>query len=144
MDHTKHTPQLMAIFKKFLSFNLVGLINTAITYGIYALAIAVGLNHFIALCIDYALGLIISFFLNKNFTFKIRKKADIEMFLKMIVAYIPSFLINIGLLWLFIDKFNMNKYLSQFIALAIVALFSFFMQHKFVFNYRKKEKTDGN
>jgi len=139
MDDKNHTSQLIEIFKKFISFNLVGLINSAITYGLYALAIALGANHFIALGIDYAFGLIISFFLNKNLTFKIRKKTDIGMFLKMVVAYIPSFLINMALLWVFIDMLGMNKFLSQFIAMAIVALFSFFMQHKFVFNNRNKE-----
>ena len=144
MDDSKHTPQLKAIFKKFLSFNLVGLVNTAITYGIYALAVAIGVNHFIALGLDYAFGLIISFLLNKNLTFRIREKTDTRMFLKMIIAYVPSFLINMVLLWLFIDVFGMNKYLSQFMALALVSLFSFFMQHTFVFNYRNKDKNDGN
>jgi putative flippase GtrA len=144
MDNQKHSSKLISIVKKFLSFNIIGLINTAITYGIYALAITVGINHFIALCIDYSCGITISFFMNKKFTFKIESKADIGMFLKMIIAYVPTFIVNAGLLWLFVNMWGMNKYLSQIIALGIVSLFSFFMQHKFVFKSHKKETIDGN
>lgn len=121
------------IIVQFVKFNIVGITNTFITYCIYSVLVIFGVNHFIALGFDYLFGIIITFVLNKHFTFKHKYKTTVFIFLKMVVIYIFVFFINSFLLYIFIDINKFNKLVSQFFAQGAVALMSFIFQKNIVF-----------
>jgi len=122
-----------ALFRQVLSFNIVGAINTAITYGIYSLLVFVGLSYRAALGVEYCFGLTFSFFLNKRFTFKDGSKTTLVGFGKMVASYAVVLGINMALLSWFIEGFRLDKYLGQLFALAISVACSFFLQKFIVF-----------
>lgn len=121
---------------QFIKFNLVGIINTLITYFIYCILVLFRMHHFIALSVDYLTGVIITFTLNKNFTFKNKSPTSIFMFIKMLFIYLIVFSLNIFLLFLFIDIYKFNKIVSQFFVQATLAFLSFIFQKNFVFKER--------
>ena len=121
------------IIRELVSFNIIGIINTLITYGIYSLFIFLGFDYRISLLFDYIAGITISFFANKKYTFQYKENINIRMLLFMVVSYISVFFINMILLVIFIQKLNFNKYISQLIALAICISFSFIIQKFIVF-----------
>lgn len=56
---------------QFIKFGLVGVLNTALHYTVfYILYSFIGLNYLLASAIGYAAGLINSYILNRNWTFK--------------------------------------------------------------------------
>ncbi|MBN2536204.1 MAG: GtrA family protein [Spirochaetales bacterium] len=62
--------RLWNIFGQFIRFNLVGLVNTVITFIVFALLNKVfSINKFAAEPIGYVCGLINSYFMNKIWTF---------------------------------------------------------------------------
>jgi putative flippase GtrA len=132
-DHTSRLETL----KQFIRFNLVGLLNTALTYGIYSGLVYLGLHHIAALVIEYASGIGFSFLMNKRFTFAVRGRADSRMFARMLVAYVPMLLLNALLLWMLIDRLGWNKYAGQAVALGLVSVLSFAAQKIYVFRRRK-------
>lgn len=127
------------LIKQFILFNIIGIINTLITFGIYSLCIKLGVNYRLALILEYVFGIIFSFIMNKNITFKHITGNTVKMFIKMVLTYIVTFGVNMGILSLFVEILQLNEYLSQFIALGIVSVLSFILQKIIVF--REKHRS---
>ena len=82
----------------FFRFLLVGVINTAVGYGVmFGLWNLAGLHrwgdtgYWISSAANYIIGSIVSFFLNKHFTFRSRQTG---------AGVVVRFVINIGVCWL--------------------------------------------
>ena len=82
----------------FFRFILVGLINTAVGYGVmFGLWNLAGLyawgntGYWISSAANYIVGSIVSFFLNKNFTFRNQEKGS---------GVVLRFILNITVCWL--------------------------------------------
>ena len=119
---------------QLIKFNIIGIINVAVTYSLFSLLVFIGVHYIIALIVEYAVGITNSFIFNKRITFKNTQKTSFIMISKMLIAYMISFFLSMGLLILFIDTAGMNKYLARLITIAIVGGFSFLMQKFFVFS----------
>lgn len=122
---------------EFIKFNIVGIINTALTYGVYSLTVFLTDNYNVALIADYSIGIATSFILNKYITFKNKDKINFSMIFKMILSYVPSFVLNLISLHVLIGKLNWNKYLAQLLTAACIAYISFILQKFFVFKKNK-------
>ena len=118
---------------EFIRFNIVGIINTAITYGIYALVVYLTENYTAGVACDYAFGIVFSFLLNKYITFKNHDRITVVMVLKMILSYLPSFLLNLVSLHILIGMWGWNKYAAQLVTAACIAVISYILQKLFVF-----------
>lgn len=132
------------LIKQFIVFNLIGIINTLVTYGIYSLLITVGVSYQLSLVGEYAVGIVFSFVMNKNITFRHITGNTLHMFFRMILTYIITFCINMALLSFFIRILNFNEYLGQFIALGIVSVMSFGLQKILVFKESKQHEIKQN
>ncbi len=135
-----HSPRL-EVLKQLVRFNIVGVLNTLLTYGIYSGLVYLGVHHLAAVAIEYAFGIVFSYLLNKRFTFAVRGGGS-RMFGRMLLAYVPTLLLNALLLWLLVDRLHWNKYVGQAVALGFVSVLSFVAQRAFVFRPRK-ETTHG-
>ena len=58
--------------KKFMKFGLIGILNTLITIGSYMLFVYLGMNYIIANVIGYGIGVINSYYWNKNWVFQVK------------------------------------------------------------------------
>jgi putative flippase GtrA len=125
--------QKRRFLKEFIVFNLIGLVNTLFTYGIYSLLVFLGTGYRLALLLEYCVGMTVSFFLNKKFTFHHTQKARAGMLFSMAASYICVFLINLSLLVILVEKFLVNTYVGQLIALAVSVGLSFLAQKYVVF-----------
>ncbi|WP_020614554.1 GtrA family protein [Sediminispirochaeta bajacaliforniensis] len=122
-----------ALIRQILSFNIIGVVNTLVTYGIYSAFVSLGLHYSLALVLEYCFGVTFSFFMNKHFTFAHKEKTSAAMFGRMVGSYIVVLGVNWLLLRWCIEGFGLSEYFGQFIALSISVLFSFFLQKFFVF-----------
>ncbi len=128
MDHKKRDTLI-----QFIKFNIVGIINTVLNYLIYSLLIYSGVGYRISLAVDYALGIAVSFILNKKYTFKKDEKTNPLMVIKMIFSYVCIFFINVFLLEFMVEKINVDLYVGQFFSIIIIVLISFVLQKLYVF-----------
>ncbi len=125
---------------QYIRFNIVAVIYTAITYLLFSALIYFGVRYQIALVFDYSTGVILSFFLNKRFTFKVKEKANIKMLSKMIVVYLIYFALNLLALKLVVSIFPEKKaflYVGQLGIIVLLSAMSFVFQKIFVFNQKK-------
>ena len=126
---------------QYLRFNIVAVIYTAITYLLFSALIYFGVKYQIALVFDYLTGVLLSFFLNKRFTFKVKEKANIIMLSKMIAVYLVHFVLNLLALNLVVSIFSEKKialYLGQLGIIVLLSLMSFIFQKIFVFKIKKR------
>ena len=140
MDHKKHA-QPREVILQFLRFNLVGIVNTGLAYGVYAALVFIGLDHFLALGADYLVGIIFSFVVNKRLTFRVKSRGNAAMFAKMVGSYLVLLALNTLILWALVDKSGVNTYIGQAIALAVVVVLSFAVQRFVVFGVHRKEPS---
>ncbi len=98
-----------------------------------------GTHYVIALFIDYSVGIFFGLILNKYFTFKIKEKIDFSIIGKSIISNVFIFLMNIIILYVFIDMFKIDPYIAQLIALIAIAISSYFFYKYYIF----KDLTDG-
>ena len=129
---------LKQLITQFLKFNLVGVINTLLTYLVFVSVMALSHSRNVALVCDYVFGFFFSFFANKSFTFQV-KQTNLEIFLKMGGTYFALFWVNLGLLAVFVDYLKISIYIAQVFTIAVIAGSSFIMQRFFVFVKHIKE-----
>ncbi|WP_295698172.1 GtrA family protein [uncultured Helicobacter sp.] len=114
----------------------IGVINTCVGYGAIFAFLWLGIIPEVANIIGYALGFILSYYLNKTFTFAspASHKRDLPRFgFAMGVAYIAQ-LMAMSAAYRILD---INPYLSQIIGGAVYVCVGFMMSRLWVFN------TDG-
>ena len=135
----------MKLIKKLLEdqrirFLLVGVLNTIFGYGIYALLVYFNVNIYIANVISTVLGELHSYLWNRFYTFKSKDKATKEI-LRFITVYLISFGISNLILFVFVTKMGINKYLGGLFNLICTTLISWFGHKYFSF---KGDKSENN
>lgn len=124
---------MTGLFQQSLRFGAVGLVNTAIGLAaIYALMLFWDTSPGIANAIGYAIGVTVSFALNRVWTFGSNKSVAHEFPKYMLVVAI-SYLLNLGLVLTAISNFAINPYLAQLFGVGVYTVFVFFGCRWFVF-----------
>ena len=120
------------ISKRFMRFILIGILNTAFGYSLYALLIFLGLRFDLAILIATILGVLFNFKTTGILVFDNRRN---NLILRYFGAYSIIYLLNVILVWLML-KSNINSYLAQAFALPVLVVLSYAMQRDFVFKMR--------
>lgn len=119
--------------KSFLRFGIVGCINTGVDFLVYTLLSFVGVDKLIAQAYAYTAGLLNSFMLNKNWTFKTKKTNTINEFLK----FLPINMISLGFtlvgIWILCDVLTVNVFLAKGILTVFAQLINYFGYKVWVF-----------
>jgi len=122
---------------QFLTFNLVGIVNTLFGFSIIFTLMFLGLSAVASNFIGYFFGAILSYTLNKKYTFKSDTKDKTEV-LKFFTVLLISYCINLlTLQWLLT---LLNPYSAQFISAIIYTLSSFILAKLFVFSEKSINK----
>ena len=119
--------------KRFIRFLLVGGLNTAFGYGIFALFIFIGIHYTIAAFLSSAAGITFSFFTTGRLVFNNR---DNRLIFKFVSVYGLLYLFNVAGLKLGLIL-GYNEYISGAVLLLPSALLAYLLQKIIVF--RPKE-----
>ncbi len=129
--------------KKLIKFLLVGLINTAVGAGVmFILYNLVNFNYWISSASNYIVGGIVSFFLNKYFTFKNHEKSlkqVLYFILTLAVCYVLSYLIAKRVVYMLLSTQSekLRDNISMLTGMCLYTILNYFGQRLFVF--AKKE-----
>jgi len=110
--------------KQIARFIFVGILNTIVGYGSYYILLDLGVYYILAAFIGHVIGVTHSFIWNKKWTFKSKGNTQKEI-LKFTSVYGLTFLINLSLLALLVEKFMLNPKIAGIFALGIVTMISF-------------------
>lgn len=119
-----------------LRFIVVGCCNTALTlFVIYGAKYVFGLSDVAANMFGYACGLVLSFFLNSQWTFRYRGSMAAAM-LRFASAVAVAYGANLASLVWMIDVVRMNSYLAHFLGMIAYTTIFFGLSRTFVFRDR--------
>ncbi len=115
---------------QLVSYNIVGIVNTVVGFSIIFLLMFAGLSATESNVTGYAIGAVLSYHLNKKYTFKSTvssKRQAMKFFTVLFMAYLLNF---ITLQWLL---GILNPYVAQLISAIVYTLSSFLFVKYFVF-----------
>lgn len=123
---------------QFFRFLIVGLINTIFYFSFYSLLLFLSNNFRISVFIATVIGIIFSY---KTFgTYVFNNLSRIILF-KFFIFYGFLYIINITLIAI-IDLTLQNLYMSGLISSFFIAILTYYINKRFVFNKLKKEIYD--
>ena len=135
--------KLKKLFQQFIKFGMVGVINTVSSWIFYYSLLFLGVHYIVSTTIAYILSSIIGFTLNKIWVFKNKNKVSSSLF-KYIVTYGSSYLLNIGLMYLFVDKIGISDKLAPILVLFFTIPYNFIFSKIWVFKNKVVPKEYDN
>lgn len=119
--------------KQFSRFLLVGFANTALGYAvIFSCMYLGGLMPELSNVIGYLVGLMVSYFLNRNFTFRSSQQRSTE-FVRFFIVFLTAYTANITALVVLVRSLMVHAALSQVIAGVIYIGTSYLLNKHYVF-----------
>ena len=108
---------------QFIKFALVGVTSTIVSLLIYSFCVYLQVQYFIANFLAFVLSVLNSFFWNNKFVFKKNDGAYRNLFYTLLKSYVSYSITGIFfqslLLFLFIDKLGISKYIAQILCILI-------------------------
>ena len=123
----------MQTSKQLARFVVVGVISNAVLYLLYLAATSLGgIGHKAAMTALFALGIVQTFFFNKNWSFQHNGPSGLT-FIRYIGAYCAAYGINFAAMVIFVDRYHISDRLVQAVMIVVVAAFMFVAQRLWVF-----------
>jgi putative flippase GtrA len=120
--------------KEVLLWAIGGGINTAITYGMYLL-LKIYFSYRVAFSASYIVGIIIAYYYNSLVVFK--SPLSFKKFIQFPVVYLVQYLLNLGLLEVFVRVLRVNTTVAPIFVLIVVTPVTYFLSKVIL-----KEKRD--
>lgn len=124
--------------KQFMKFGIVGVINTVSSWIFYYTLLFFSVHYIIATTIAYVLSSIIGFILNKTWVFKSKNKVSSSL-IKYIITYGSSYLLNIGLMYTFVDILKISDKIAPILVLFFTIPYNYVFSKIWVFKNKNKD-----
>lgn len=115
---------------QFFRFVAIGIVNTAFSYGIYAIFLFIGLNYAVANLLALLVGILFSFKTQGRFVFR---NSDNRLFGRFLLSWAAIYLVAIFIIGQLIS-YGLNAYVAGALALPFTTALSYFSQKYFVFS----------
>jgi putative flippase GtrA len=115
---------------QFIRFVLVGCLNTAVGYGLFAAFILVGLPSALALLIATVIGVLFNYFSTGRLVFAWRTSSRLWLF---VLSYVVIYVVNAAAL-LGLERMSVSALLAQAVLLPAMVGLAFLLNKYFVFS----------
>lgn len=116
----------------------MGGLNTVFGFTVYSILILLHLHYVLAALLGQICGILFNFKTTGSIVFK---NKDNRLIFRFFAVYLVTYLITIGLLKLF-SIYNIGSLVAGAMIILPIALLSFLLNKKFVFNRLQKEKVN--
>ncbi len=117
----------------FVKFILVGILNTAFGYLVFAALLYFGLHYTLAVVLSTIAGVLFNFKTTGTLVFKNNNN---KLIFKFVAVYALTCIIGIIVLRL-AELVNVNLYLAGMVSTGICAIIAFILNKNWVFKYEK-------
>jgi len=115
--------------RKFITFVVVGIMNTLFGYSLFALFIYLKVHYSLAVLLATVLGILFNF---KTIGRLVFRNSNNLLIFRFVGVYGVTYLLNVTALRVF-DSFKVNMYAAGMLLLVPIAVISFLLQSKYVF-----------
>lgn len=125
-------------FKKLFKFGCIGVINTLVDYGTFALChYLFGFDKFISQFLAVVVAATNSYFLNNNITFKKTKQKGFTAYAKFMSVNFVSIGMSLVMMFIFSNHLGLKPIIAKIPISICTILLSFTVYDKLVFTKRK-------
>lgn len=125
--------------RTFITFALVGMMNTLIDWGVFWLTYSlVGMHYLVAQTIAYSCGMINSYVLNKSWTFKVKNKANPAETGKFLVVNLVCLCLSYVLLYGWNAFVGEYMFIGKVAVTAILMVLNYLLNKQWVFKTREE------
>jgi len=122
---------------QFARYILVGITNTLVGYGvIFGCMYLAGMSPELSNVAGYAVGLMVSYVLNRTYTFRSQGQRRTEI-VRFLMAFGVAYSLNFLALLLMIHRLHLHEGFSQIVAGAAYVVSAYLMNKYFVFGNRR-------
>ena len=123
---------------KIIKFVIVGSTGTLINFTVFTLFFTFNKNAQIAASLAFLVALTSNFYFNKVWTFNYITKGNIiKKWFQHLLATSFGLAINLFILYILYDRYNLNPYISQFLGIFGGLIFNFYFSSRiFKHDYR--------
>lgn len=123
-----------AFITKFIKFGVVGVSGTIVDFGMtWLLKEKAKINKYLANGIAYMCGATSNFLLNRWWTFQSAAPEVWEQYFKFLAVSLVGLGLNTLIIYLLVNKWNQNFYVSKVGATLLVLIWNFFGNLMFTF-----------
>ena len=130
------------LYKKFhhlVLYGIIGSFSSGLDFLIYTLLVQlVGLQYLVANCISVIAGISTSFYLNRNYNFKVKDHTKRRFSIFLTVGLCGLVMSNL-ILYLCIDNLGMDKLISKLLSIVLVVFFQFLVNKYLTFKPTNNE-----
>lgn len=127
------TPRGVGRFRELARFGLVGGFNAATYFGGYTAGVLLGVPYLLAALIAFALSASLGYWLHEHWTFKGRTPT-VRGWLSWLLAQGGATGLNLVLLAVLVDGFEVNKILAQAVLLPVTPVVTYVVGRRWVFS----------
>lgn len=125
---------------KAAKFAVVGVANTLIDYGVFALlAQLLSVNVYLAQVISYSCGILNSYIFNRSWTFQSQSKFFSPALVRFLVLNLSMLALSTGLLAMFL-QFGLTKLVAKACTVVVTMAIGFVVNRLWVFRPGKQTK----
>lgn len=114
-------------------FAVAGVLNTVVGLSvIFAVKLAFGASELLANAAGYAVGLAVSFSLNRNWVFRSTAPARAAL-RRFLIVFAAAYAVNLAVVLLAAETFGVNGYIAQTLGVGTYAVLFYLGSRSFVF-----------
>jgi len=126
---------------QFFLFGLIGVSNTLISYVLYLFFLSIHLHYLIGNALAFIISIFNSFYWNNKYVFKSKdktsKKSQLMILGRTFIVYgFSGLILSTMFLYIFINYFQVSKYIAPFLVLFITVPLNFVLNKIWAFKNR--------
>lgn len=118
-------------------FGLAGIANTLVGYGVILAGLFAGLGDYMANALGYAVGLLVSFTLNRRYTFEVRGSVERAEIMRFFVAVGLAYAGSLAVLAAAREVLGPDNAIAHLPAIATYTVLFYLLSARFVFTGRR-------
>ena len=120
---------------KLFTYGIIGLLGTFIHFSTLVFLVEIlNLDPVISSSIGFIFTVIISFILNKKFTFKIKTSTNSILFIKYTIVSLTGFFLNSFIMYFTVHLLSIHYSIGQAIVIIVLPISNFLLNNYWTFN----------
>jgi putative flippase GtrA len=129
----------MRIYSKLFSYGIIGLVGTLTHFSILVLLVELfHLEPVISSSIGFIVTVIVSFYLNRRFTFRTKSNQTTTTFIKYSVVSCSGFILNSAIMYSSVHIFSLHYSIAQAIVVVVLPISNFLLNNFWTFRESKE------
>lgn len=129
--------------KTIIGFFLIGIISSLIDIGLLVFLTGYcGIWYLYSATLSYCCGVLVSYILNKYFTFHDRNRNYFSQFTTFVVISLSCLIVNLSIIWLAVEIIYLNYFSAKIIATICTFFWNYHGQSRITFRTRMNHKTE--